>query len=145
MPKSKSKVNLNNAREEEQRKVMEGFQEDGKCPFCLEQILKLENQPVLFQNEDWSVIENRWPYKHTRIHLLFISKRHVERLMDLSPNEFASLLSAAQWAEREYKVASGAVVMRFGDSEHNGASVIHLHVHFIVGDGSGKCYAKVGQ
>lgn len=128
-------LNLENARSEDQRRVMERLSEEGKCPFCpegiAEQELRGEARPVIRGGTYWHVRENNWPYENTRAHLLVILDRHAEQLGELSPLEWAELLDHIQWAEAEYQITGGGFGIRFGDIRVNGATVSHLHAHII--------------
>ncbi|MBI2623971.1 HIT domain-containing protein [Candidatus Parcubacteria bacterium] len=123
---------LEHARELEQQKVMEDLLRQGICPFCPQHLPRAKFGPVLKQSLRWHVRENFWPYDNTRVHLLVVPFRHIERLAELTADEVRELFELLQWAEREYGVESGAVGIRFGDPRGNGGTVTHLHVHFIV-------------
>jgi ATP adenylyltransferase len=125
-------VNLDSARFDDQRKTMENIIQDGVCPFCPENLARYHKQEILKEGSSWLLTPNQWPYEHTSHHLLAIAKNHVESLAELGPSDFAELLQLFQWAETTYGVTSGGVAMRFGDVTRNGASVRHLHAHFIV-------------
>lgn len=126
------RVNLDNARLEEQRHVMEGIVEDDVCPFCPDHLEKYHKQPALRHGEHWILTPNQWPYENTRVHLLAISAYHAENLSDLREGSLDELQEHLQWAEFTYKVSAGGLAMRFGDVMKNGATVNHLHGHFIV-------------
>lgn len=142
-------VNLSHARSPEQHSTMEDILERGKCPFCLDQLHLYHKKPILREGEHWVVTENQWPYEDTRIQLLFITKVHAERLVDLPPEAGKELFEFLQWAEFNYQVKSGAYFMRFGDTRYNGATVNHLHIHFVVPDfekpGFEKLHVKIGS
>ncbi|MEK7576232.1 MAG: hypothetical protein AAB482_00920 [Patescibacteria group bacterium] len=127
-------VDLSHARFDEQRKVMSESVARGECPFCLEVFMQYHAQPILKQGVHWLLTHNRWPYKHSRPSLLLIYKTHVENLGDVITTSGSELMLLLQWAEREFKIKSGAVVMRFGDIRINGATVAHLHCHIVVPD-----------
>lgn len=125
-------VNLENARHDDQRDVMKRINNDGVCPFCPENLNRYHTEPILRTGEHWIVTHNQWPYEHTEKHLLAIARTHVERLGELAVGSFDELLGHLQWAENQYSASSGGIAMRFGDVTKNGASVRHLHMHFIV-------------
>ena len=127
-------VNLNNARYDDQRRLMEKIHQEGFCPFCLEHEAKAELGSLIKKATHWTMRKNRWPYENTREHLLIIHNTHVERLNDLTTKAWAELLELVKWAEQEYKIEGGAVGMRFGDTTKNGATVDHIHVHVFVTD-----------
>lgn len=127
-------VDLDNARKEDQRAVMEQIIQDDACPFCLENLRRYHTQPILKEGAYWLLTPNQWPYAHTKVHLLAIYKTHAEKLSDLDPAAGAELLELLQWAERELKVPGGGFVIRFGDTNHSAGSVVHLHAQFIQPD-----------
>lgn len=124
-------VNLDNARNEHQRAVMEDIQHNGDCPFCPENLALYHKQPILRTGDQWVLTRNQWPYDNTRNHLLAISVPHAETLAELQPGAFEELQQHFVWAEQEFKIAAGGIAMRFGDTRKNGATVRHLHAHFI--------------
>lgn len=129
---STSFVELDNARVDEQRELMERIAASGECPFCTGSRWNKELQPILHQGVFWKVRENRWPYENARVHLLFILNQHGERFDDLPQGAGEELFCLCAEMERRYAVESGAVSMRFGDTSKNGATVRHLHAHLIV-------------
>lgn len=131
---TKGFVNLKNARNKEQRRLMEKIQKGGFCPFCPKHLEKSELEPVLKNGAYWHLRKNRWPYKSTLVHLVAIHHKHAAKLSDLNPKAFAELLKLFQWAEHKFGAIAGGIGMRFGKPTLNGASVDHLHAHFIVPD-----------
>lgn len=132
MSNEKDFVNLDNARVEEQRRVMEKIKAEGFCPFCKEHINKSELEPEIKTDfKFWTVRKNRWPYENTRIHLLIIHNEHVETIGKVSQEAWKELREISSWAEKEFKLDSGALGLRFGDPKKNGASVDHLHAHIL--------------
>lgn len=124
-------VNLANARNEQQRQVMETIQDHGDCPFCPDHLKQYHKQPILRSGDHWLLTPNQWPYENTRTHLLAIAAYHAETLQDLQPGAFDELQQHFTWAEEEFKIAAGGIAMRFGDTTRNGATVRHLHAHII--------------
>ena len=131
---TKSFVDLDNAREDDQRDVMRDIIAAGECPFCAENLRKYHKQPILRESEHWLLTTNQWPYDHTKLHLLAIYKTHAERLSELVPEAGRDLLELMQWAEAEYDVPGGGWAMRFGDTDHSAGTVLHLHAQFLVPD-----------
>lgn len=125
-------VDLSKARTSEQLRVMQEIQEEGHCPFDLDQLQKYHKEPILRRGEHWLLTPNQWPYENTRVHLLAIAATHTESLMDLRPGSMDELLEHLQWAEFAYNITAGGLAMRFGDVKKNGATVNHLHAHLIV-------------
>lgn len=127
-------VDLDNARYDDQRKVMEGIIDDNVCPFCRENLEKYHKQPILKQGSYWLVTKNQWPYENTRLHLLAILNEHAEKLSEVPAEAGAELLEIMQWAEEEYSIPGGGFAMRFGDTNYSAGSVAHLHAQLVVPD-----------
>ncbi|HET7630528.1 MAG TPA: HIT domain-containing protein [Candidatus Saccharimonadales bacterium] len=140
---SENFTNLDNARHDDQRQVMEAINSEGHCPFCSQNLARYHKQPIIRQGEHWLLTPNQWPYEHTREHLLAITAYHTEALKDLRPGSFEELQQHMQWAEQAFNIASGGLAMRFGKVESNGATVRHLHMHLIVPDEARPDDAKV--
>ncbi len=134
---------MDNARHDDQRNVMEGIAQDGVCPFDEEYLAKYHKQPILRRGTYWVLTLNQWPYEHTRVHLLAIARQHVESIDELNAGAGEELFDHLRWAIKEYNIDFGGLAMRFGDVKHNGASVNHLHAHFIVPDKDKPADAKV--
>ncbi len=127
-------LQMENARYDEQREVMERLAKLGVCPFCPEHISKAEVNLELFATKHWHVHVNRWPYDNTRLHLLVIHRQHLLHLDELSPEAAAEIVEVAAWARAKYEIKGGGLVMRFGDPAVTGATVHHLHWHLVVAD-----------
>jgi diadenosine tetraphosphate (Ap4A) HIT family hydrolase len=134
---------VDGARSDQQRKVMEQIRDVAECPFCEENLKKYHKKKILKKGKYWLLTENQWPYKHTKLHLLAIARKHVERLEDLPKAAFGELLELFQQAEKEHQLDYGAVAMRFGDVTRTGATVLHLHAHLIVADHDHPDYTNV--
>lgn len=141
---AESFVNLANARNDEQRGVMEHIAAEGDCPFCPDHLAKYHHKPILRTGDNWLLTENQWPYDNTRTHLLAIATYHAESLEDLHEGAFEELGDHFRWATREYAIKAGGLAMRFGsDIGSNGATVRHLHSHLIEPDPNRPEDAKV--
>jgi diadenosine tetraphosphate (Ap4A) HIT family hydrolase len=127
-------VDLDNAREDDQKKVMQEIFDADHCPFCLENLRKYHKQEVLREGKFWMLTSNQWPYKFTKVHLLAIYKEHATKLSDLNPDSGKELLELLQWAEKKFKIVGGGFVMRFGDTNYSAGTVNHLHIQFIQPD-----------
>lgn len=121
-------VNLDNARLKEQKSVMQRILKQKICPFCTENFRKFHKEPILKDTKSWVLTTNQWPYKNTKIHLLVIHKKHIERVEEMDKTAGEELIGLIQWAEKEYSIRGGGVAMRFGDIRVNGGTIAHLHV-----------------
>lgn len=127
-----NKINIHNARVEEQRMVMEQIQKDGVCPFCREHFETYHSKPILFETSHWLVTENAWPYENTQKHFLFVSQKHVTTPTALEKDAWEDLNKCVEQLEKEHEVTHGTLLMRFGGSETTGATVDHLHAQLVV-------------
>ena len=134
MTMSKQFVDLDNARVEEQKQVMQDIISADHCPFCAENLEKYHRQPIIKETEHWVLTKNQWPYNNTKLHLLAIYKQHVTNLADLEPIAGKELLELFQWVEKEYSVPGGGWAMRFGDTDYSAGTVAHIHSQFLVPD-----------
>jgi len=127
-------VDLDNARIDEQKKVMREIIDADHCPFCLSNLKKYHKQPIIKEGQFWLLTKNQWPYENTKIHLLAIYKTHAEKLADLDPAAGQELLELMQWAEKQFNVPGGAFAIRFGDTNYSAGTVAHIHAQFICPD-----------
>lgn len=127
-------VDLDNARKEDQKKVMQDIIKADHCPFCLENLKKYHKQEILKDGKYWLLTYNQWPYDHTQLHLLAIYKEHATHLSQLDPDSGQELIEILAWAEKHFEIPGGGFAMRFGDTDHSAGTVAHLHFQFIVPD-----------
>ena len=127
-------INLANAREAEQKAVMEDIVEAKHCPFCRENLCKYHQEPILKEGKFWLVTNNQWPYKHTKHHFLLIYKVHAVSLNDLSPAAGQELFELLAEIEQAYDLKGGGFAMRFGDTDYSAGTVNHLHIQLIEPD-----------
>lgn len=125
---------MGNTRNEDQRRKMEEAARLGECTFCYEHLPKYHDAPIEKDGEHWVVTRNDYPYDHSRLHMLFIPKRHVEHDDELSDAEWLELKALKKWVCDTYKVPGGGLFMRFGDENHSGGTLPHLHAHIVVPD-----------
>ncbi len=131
---TKTGLNHDEARTNEQKALMALIEADGVCPFCAEHFKKYHPKPILKETDFWFVTENMSPYEGTSRHLLFVYKpSHINRLSDIAPQAAQDLFALLTWATETYSIAGGSFFMRFGNMEWNGSSVEHLHAQLIVG------------
>ncbi|MEK7099085.1 MAG: HIT domain-containing protein [Patescibacteria group bacterium] len=114
--------------------VIKKIQQDGVCPFCPEYLKKYHLRPIIRDGVHWTLTDNMYPYKGAKHHLLFIHKKHIERLSDISPAGWTELHDLAMFATKKRRIKGGALAMRFGDTVYTGASVAHLHAQIISKD-----------
>jgi ATP adenylyltransferase len=133
MKKSKF-IDIDNARVDDQKKVMLDIMSADHCPFCAENFKKYNKQSILKDGTYWLLTTNQWPYDYTKHHLLLIYKIHAVNLSQLDPKSGVELLEFFQWAEEKYQIPGGGWVMRFGDTDYSAGTVNHLHAQLIQPD-----------
>jgi diadenosine tetraphosphate (Ap4A) HIT family hydrolase len=134
MSKKNNYIDLDNAREDEQRAVMENIAGANHCPFCRENLVKYHQQAILKEGKFWLLTRNQWPYKNTRHHFLLIYKSHATKLSELSPSAGEELFAIAAEVEQEFNLQGGGLAMRFGDTDYSAGTVNHIHVQLIEPD-----------
>ena len=140
---NKKLVNIENAREGEQMKVMEQILSANHCPFCPDNLKKYHKQPIIKEGKYWLLTKNQWPYKNTKVHLMAIYTKHAQKLSEIDEEAGKELLEFFKWAEKEFEIAGGGFSMRFGDTDYSGGTVSHIHAQFIMPDFESKDYEPV--
>ncbi len=125
--------NIDAGRTPEQIAQMKQLAKDGICAFCRENLEEHHANPVELETAHWVVTKNDYPYEGTSLHLLLISKLHVDSFAKLplaAQQDYGKVIAAI---EKRWKLDSYFVGMRSGDARFNGGSVDHLHAHVLVG------------
>lgn len=139
-------VNEHNARAQSAerahyQKVIEGIAARGVCPFCSEHVRLYHKRP-LEEGTYWWTTESMYPYHPVRHHLLFIHKKHIENVSDISDAGWRELHALVKKNVEKRKIRGGSIMLRFGDTHFTGASVAHLHAHLIQSDPAHADYPK---
>lgn len=128
-------VDTKNARTAEQATELQRIAKGNFCPFCSADYLEHEHgKPILKQGKHWLATENRWPYKGSKHHLLFIHRTHFVSIQDLGPHDWDELRTMVNELVQELKIPGATLMMRFGDSRYTGGTVTHLHAQLVSGD-----------
>ena len=104
----------------------------GRCPFCEPNI----TSKFLGETDCYNIVYNQFPYKYAdktlvRLHLLVLPKRHIIRIGEMTPGEWADMFYVTQLVETEYpflKLGYGEAVR---SDEVGGVTIYHLHWHII--------------
>jgi len=128
-------LDFNHARTPEQIEVMRRIVEDGVCPFC--HFTTYHSKPIIKETDWWYVSENMSPYDGTKLHLIFVYKKHATLSSEIDPEAAKELFELIGWAEKEFAIIGGSFFVRFGKTEYTGGSVDHYHVQLIVGTAKG--------
>lgn len=125
---------IDSGRELQQIWEMEDLEKRGVCFFCAEHFRKERPEAIEFETKHWIVAKNKYPYKHTKLHLLYIPKKHANTIAELTPAARKDMSEVLLEIEKRYKLTGYAHFMRVGDFRYNGATVHHIHGHVLVGD-----------
>lgn len=129
-----SKYNVDAGRTPEQIVKMKHLAESGVCAFCPEYFVEHHDNPIEFETEHWIVAKNDYPYEHTAVHLLLVSRKHIQCMKEMSKDARRDFMDVIARIEADFGLQSFALGMRVGDMRYNGGSVEHLHAHVVVGD-----------
>jgi len=145
MEEEKKTVDIGNARTAEQINVMQQIIAAGDDPFSWENIAKYHKREILKKGAFWLVTENQWPYKNSRVQILFIYKENATTISELPGDAFKELLEFTQEFSEKYDVLGGGLCMRFGKTEYSGATVLHLHAQLISPEENTQCIFYIGS
>lgn len=130
---------ISNAREVEQREIMEELAKTGECFLCQTTVARIAAKyprfasPSIKSWQHWFVKKNDFPYDGTKLHLLIIPYRHVTSLEELSVEEFSELKTVVEWVNVTYKVKGASMFVRYGNMSYTGATGTHIHFHLLHG------------
>lgn len=127
-----AKMEMDNARHPEQLEKMLALEESGGCHFCAEGF-KEHSAAVIHEGNHWFVTANDFPYEGSVHHYLIVNKTHITRLSEIADKARVELFSVIEWLEEYLGVAGASVFVRSGDMAYTGATLDHLHFHFLVG------------
>jgi diadenosine tetraphosphate (Ap4A) HIT family hydrolase len=118
----------------EQLEEMRRLEAAGVCLFCDPHLEADGWHRVLHRSAHWRVTPNRYPYRGTKHHLLLVPTDHVADLLDLPAAARDDFWTALGWIRATYELGFYGLAARCGDCRYTGGTVVHLHVHVIVGD-----------
>ncbi len=129
----KAKVRHDNARYPEQLERMKQLEKEVGCFFCNENYLKVGATPAIKNARYWYIKKNDYPYKGAVHHYLIANNRHITKITEISPAGWKELLLMMKWLKHHFKTKGESVFARSGDMRYTGATLDHLHFHFLVG------------
>lgn len=106
-----------------------------RCPFC---DIDREHNRVIAENDCWYAWKCNPPEKNTRLHFLFVPKRHVTQTTELFADERSKLFGLIAVVRGIYEYTSSGILIRDGDATMSAGTIQHLHVHEMVPDGTGR-------
>ncbi|HVM58790.1 MAG TPA: HIT domain-containing protein [Candidatus Paceibacterota bacterium] len=134
MARAKQTVDTENSQERKSYlRVLEKVAAEGFCPFCEKNLSRTHPRPILTRGTHWLVTPSNWPYPGSKSHLLLISRKHIERVEQVTPAAWAELHKHLQAYAKKYNLKGMTFFMRSGDTAYTSASVAHLHAHVVSG------------
>lgn len=130
----KSYVNVRNTvfrPDDTYTRVIQNIRKDGVCPFCPANLTRYHKRPIIKDGTHWILTDNMYPYKGAKHHLLFVHKKHVSDIGDITAAGWQELQVLADFIVKKRKIKGGALAMRFGGTSYTGASVSHFHAQLI--------------
>lgn len=134
-------MNMHNAREKQQLERMHQLKKERRCFFCDNNYDWVGASPALYTSPYWYIKKNDYPYKGSIHHYLIVPMLHVTTLSEITPRAWKDLHIALAWLEKKLKPKGYSVFVRSGNMYYTGATIDHLHFHFLSG---GKGVGKVG-
>jgi diadenosine tetraphosphate (Ap4A) HIT family hydrolase len=127
-----AEMRIDNAREPEQVRRMQEAQNKGVCYFC-ELFKEPGEERFLHIGKNWFVKVNDFPYPGSVHHYLIVSRDHVTDLSHVNSLSQYELFGAINYLQNILGVKGYSVFVRSGDMAYTGATLDHLHFHFLVG------------
>ena len=138
-----AEMRMENARDPEQLRRMQELAEKGECHFCIETYTKNYPDKILYGNAGWYVVQNDFVYSEGVHHYLIVSKTHLTKVTQLGHYAKLELFYAIEWLERHLNADGASIFVRSGDMARTGATLDHLHLHFLYGEKAGTDTEKV--
>lgn len=129
----KIKIKQDNARDPRQLSRMRRLAKEGVCFFCGDKYVEMGGAPAVRKAAHWYVRKNDYPYEGTVHHYLVASNKHITKVTQIRPAAWTELLKIFGWLEKKLKVSGEGIFVRSGDLRYTGATLDHLHFHFLVG------------
>lgn len=132
---SKENFNFKNARNQEQIRRMKILKAAGLCYFCRKGDEEIVTTPkVIYESKYWFITPNNFPYEGSVHHYLIAPKRHIQDLSEIKFEEAGELFKKMiPWLKKKFNVSGYSIFARSGNMTFTGATINHLHLHFLVG------------
>lgn len=108
------------------------------CIFC--KIVKREiASEILYENDELIAFNDINPL--APVHVLLVSKKHIDNILDLSDDDHkiaGSLILAASMLAQKFNIAKSGFRFIINCNRDGGQEVFHLHAHIIGGRPLGK-------
>ena len=108
--------------------------EAGLCYFCKQGSEEEKTLPeTWYEGKRWYVMKNDFALPGSVHHYLLVPRRHITRSFDLSHIERREQGNLEKMLANNLKVSGYSMFVRNGDTKPTGATLTHLHYHFLVG------------
>lgn len=124
---------MSNVRTQQQAERMEEADKKGTCYLC-DRVAGEHNIPFIHEGVHWIIVLNDFPYAPDIHHYMIVTKKHVTKVTELFPEEWLECLEMLKWIENKTNVAGYSFFVRNGDTHYTGATLTHLHFHFLSGN-----------
>ncbi|MEK7512616.1 MAG: HIT domain-containing protein [Patescibacteria group bacterium] len=125
------RVAVENAGTKAYAETLREIEASGRCPFCIENLLRWHPEGILRKGAHWFLIRNQFKYKEAEQHFVLVSLVHAENFSDLPPEAMGETLEFFRFVQDEFGIPYGGIALRFGEPAKTGATVSHLHFHII--------------
>jgi len=103
------------------------------CVFC--QIIRGE-KPADFVYQDESLVVFKDIRPHAPIHLLFVPRKHIRSVNDLTEDDMpiiSQMIAKAKEIARDQEVSESGYKLLFNIERGGGQVIFHLHMHLLGG------------
>lgn len=131
--KNKKLQDFHHARHPDQLRKMKEIAERGICHLCPKYLEEYHDYPIEKIGRYWAITKNDYPYQGANLHYLFIHRKHIEHITQITAQAWTELTIHFKWLANKYNLPGGGFFIRFGDSRYTGATASHLHGHLLIG------------
>ena len=119
---------------------MKSYLKSGTCHFCRKDFEKKHNSPIIREGKHWFITPNDYPYKGSTHHYFIVSQKHITGFEKIPSEASSELIKMVAWLKKHLKVSGYSLFIRSGDLAYTGATLDHIHFHFLVGKRKTKNY-----
>jgi len=110
--------------------------ESGECVFC-QDTFQRDSKFFLMGYQGWIARKSEFPTKDVLggipdHHILIVPERHVGSYEDLANQDHVRVSTIVAYLRSRLGIRGGGLVHRLGHPLYSGATVLHVHFHFVV-------------
>lgn len=125
-------VDINNVRSEEMRRKWQKIIDDDVDPFDPQYVKRYVEGSIIYETEFWYAFQNDHQYSDTEIQIVIVTKSFFNDTYDMPDNVWLDLKKIKKELRDTFNITGGGLIIRFGDTEKSGGSVVHQHAQIIV-------------